>query len=120
MAKALIVSNDDSVRYLYEVAIAFQKIEVQAARTISEAVKKILIKFPDLLILDLETINLDDISALKEVKKKRKTLPLIIMTELPILEAKKQACVLGACKVLAKKDATIGNLIKTTRQAIKK
>lgn len=120
MAKALIVSSDDNSRYLYKVAIAFQKIEVEAVKTIKEAVKKMLTNLPDLLVLDLETIDLADMSAFSEIKKKKKTLPMIIMTDLSPKEAQKQACVLGACHVLAEKEATLGNLIRSARKTVKK
>jgi len=120
MAKALIVSNDDAARYLYKMAINFQKMEVAVARSIKEAVGKIMKSLPDLVILDLETVDLDELPLFKELKKKGQKLPVIIMTDLSAAEAKKKACVLGACRVLAKSEATLGNLIKTTRQTVKK
>ena len=118
MAKALIVSSDDDSRYLYEVAIKYQKIEVKVASTIKEAVRKILTGLPDLVILDMETIDFDELSALKEVKQKLKKLPIIVMTDLAEAEAKRKACVAGVCKILTKKQATVGNLIKTVRKSI--
>jgi two-component system, NtrC family, nitrogen regulation response regulator GlnG len=120
MAKALIVSGDDNARYLYEMAVTFQKIEVESVKTIKEAAAKILKSLPDLVIIDLQTNSLEDLASLNDVKKRLKNLPVIIMTELSSVEAKKQACVLGACHVLAEKEATLGNLIKKTRQTIKK
>lgn len=114
------VSGDDGSRYLYKMAIEFQKIEVQVAKDIKEAIKKITGFLPDLVILDLETIDLDKITELKALKRSKKSYPLIIMTDLKKNEAKKQACVLGACHILAQKDATLGNLIKKTRETIKK
>ena len=120
MAKALIVTDDEAARYLYEMAITFQKIEVAAVRTIRDAVAKIERSFPDLVILDLETVDLDEMPLFKQLKTKGKKLPVIIMTDLSAAEAKKQACVLGACRILAKSEATLGNLIKTTRQTVKK
>jgi DNA-binding NtrC family response regulator len=120
LAKALIVSGDDNARYLYEMAVSFQKIEVESVRTIKEAIKKMLSSLPDLVIIDLETNKLEELSAFNDVQKKFKSLPIIIMTELSSVEAKKQSCVLGACHVLAEKEATLGNLIKKTRQTIKK
>jgi DNA-binding NtrC family response regulator len=118
LAKALIVSSDDNSRYLYRVAIAFQKIEVEAVKNVKEATAKILTNFPDLLILDLETVDLNDMSFLSEVKKKKKKLPMIIMTDMSPKEAKKEACVLGACHVLAEKEATLGNLIRSARKTV--
>ena len=120
MAKALIVSGDDNSRYLYEMAVTFQKIEVESVRTIKEAAVRILKSLPDLVIIDLQTNTFEDLVGLNEVKNKIKKLPVIIMTELSSVEAKKQACVLGACHVLAAKEATLGNLIKKTRQTIRK
>ena len=120
MAKALIVSGDEAERYLYKMAIEFQKIEVLLAKDIKEAIKKILVSVPDLVILDLKTIDFDKIAELKVIKKSHRSLPVIIMTELKKDEAKKQACVLGACQILAQKEATLGNLIKKTRETVRK
>jgi DNA-binding NtrC family response regulator len=120
LAKALIVSGDTNVRYLYETAIRFQKMEATTVKTIKEAISTIISKLPDLVIIDLETIDLAEISLFKEITKRKKRLPIIIMTDLSVEEAKKQACVMGACEVLAKKQATLGNLIKTARQRVKK
>lgn len=118
MAKALIVSADDGARYLYRVAIAFQKIEVETVKTIKEATARILANFPDLVVLDYETLDLTDMSFLAEIKKKKKSLPMIIMTDLSPKEVKKEACVLGACQVLAEKEATLGNLIRSARKTV--
>ena len=120
MAKALIVSTDNDARYLYQVAIAFQKIEVETVNNLKEAKAKILASLPDLLVLDYETIDISDLSFLTDIKKKIKTLPMIIMTDLSPKEIKKEACVLGVCQILAKKDATVGKLIQTVRKTVKK
>ena len=118
MAKALIISADDDTRHLYEIAIIFQQIKVETVQTVKEAAGRILADDFDLVILDLETVALTSLTGFNEVKKK-KPLPMIIMTNLTEDEAKKQACVLGVCHVLAQKKATVGNLIRKTREVIK-
>ena len=120
MAKALVISGDENTLYLYKIAIQYQKFVVETAANISQAAKRLSKIAPDLIVLDLKTINFEDLAQFDSVKKKVKKMPIIIMTELSAAEAKRQACVFEACQILAKNEATIGNLIKKTRQMVKK
>lgn len=119
MAKALIISSDEGTRYLYQVAIGYQKIKVEVADTIAEGVQNITKKKPDIVILDIMVSDIKDINTLQELKGKVKTMPLIIMTDMKNSTLKKEASIFGACKTLVKNESSLGELIKTVRRAVK-
>lgn len=118
MAKALIISDDDGARYLYEVAIAYQKIDVETADSLAEGIEKVTDFKPDIVILDVRTKDLDHINIVKEIKDKAGSLPLIIMTDMKDQSREKSASVLGACQFMAR-GSSLKDLIKTVREAVK-
>lgn len=120
MAKVLIISGDEGTRYLYEVAISYQKIDVLATNTITDGIKKITVQKPDLVILDIMTPDMKDINILHELKGKASSLPLIIMTDMQEKDKNKEASILGACQYLVKGEHSLGDLIKTVRKAVEK
>lgn len=120
MAKVLIISGDEGTKYLYEVAISYQKIEVLTAGTIEDGVKKVVASNPDLIILDIMTPDMQDTNILQELKGKADSLPLIIMTDMQDKDRNKEASILGACQFLVKGEHSLGDLIKTVRKVVKK
>lgn len=120
MAKALIISSDEGTRYLYEVAIAYQKIDILVAQTVAEGIKKITRVKPDIVILDIMVPDIKDVNALRELKGKVSTMPLIIVTDMKNASERKEASILGAVKTMVKSESSLGDLIKTVRNVVKK
>jgi DNA-binding response OmpR family regulator len=120
MAKALIISSDEGTRYLYEVAIAYQKISVIVADTIAKGVKNITKDRPDIVILDIMVPDIKDISLLRALKCEVGACPLVIMTDLKNSSEKNEATILGAVKTMVKGKSSLGELIKTVRKAVDK
>lgn len=119
MPKALIVSSDEGTRYLYQVAISYQKIEVLTAATIKEAVGKIEKKQPDIIILDVQVSDFSDIGLLRDLKDKAGAMPLVIMADMKTASDNKEASILGAVKYMVKGKDSLGDLIKTVRRVVK-
>lgn len=120
MPKALIVSGDESTRYLYQVAIAYQKIEVSVAKSVKEAITEITKNKFDIVILDLETNDIDQVEELKSVSKNVESMPVIIITDMENSTIEKEASVLGACKFMVKGENSVGELIKNVRKVVSK
>lgn len=118
MARALIISDDLGIRYLYEVAITYQKIAVDTADSITRALKTIESKKPDIVILDISTPDFKDVDLLKEIKLKAEDLPLIILTDMKNPNREEAASILGACHYLVRGESSLGDLIKTVRKAV--
>lgn len=119
MARVLIISNDEGSRYLYQVAISYQKISVDVANTISSGIKNITKSKPDMVILDISVPDIKDLSLLQELKTKTGQMPLVILTDMKNSDQNKEAGILGACKFMIKGQNSLGELIKTVRGAIK-
>lgn len=120
MVKALIISSDEGARYLYQVAIAYQRIETEIASTIADGLKKIAQDDVDIVILDIMAPDIKDVNTITELKTRLKSLPLIIMTDMREASQKQEASIFGACQTLIKGEHSLGDLIKTVRKVVKK
>lgn len=120
MAKALIISGDEGTRYLYQVAISYQDIEVDVAKNITEGIQKVKRFGPDLVVLDIMVPDIADVAKLKELKGQVSSMPVIILTDMKNSTEKKEASILGAAKTLVKSESSLGDIIKTVRKAVKK
>lgn len=119
MARALIISNDEGTRYLYEIAIAYQKINVDTASDIASGVVKIEKKKPDIVILDIMVPDIKNVDTIRQLKSKIDSMPLVIMTDMKNSSKRKEASILGAVKTMVKSESSLGDLIKTVRKAVK-
>jgi DNA-binding NtrC family response regulator len=120
VGKALIISSDEGTRYLYEVAISYQKISVLVADTIADGIKMITKDRPDIIILDIMVPDIRDVGALKALKGEVGSCPLVVMTDLKNSSRKNEATILGAVKTMVKSQSSLGELIKTVRTAVDK
>lgn len=120
MPKALIISSDEGTRYLYQVAVSYQKIAVAVADSISDGVKTIEKDQPDIIILDIMVSDFNDVGLLRDLKSKLGSMPLVIMADIKNTSSKKEASILGAVKYMVKGENSLGDLIKTVRRAVKK
>jgi DNA-binding response OmpR family regulator len=120
MGKALIISSDEGTRYLYELAISYQKISVFVADTIAAGVKMVSKERPDIIILDIMVPDIRDVGALQALKGEVGSCPLVIMTDLKNSNRKNEATILGAVKTMVKSQSSLGELIKTVRKAVDK
>lgn len=122
MAKVLVIESDEGTRYLYKVAIAFQKIEVTTAKTAEEGLKKITKEHPDLVVLDIMTPDVTTFDLLGELQKQAKdhVLPVIILSDFKDPSLAKKASLLGAYDYLVKSEHSIGEIIGRVREVVDK
>ncbi|KKQ95156.1 MAG: Two-component hybrid sensor and regulator [candidate division CPR2 bacterium GW2011_GWC1_39_9] len=118
MAKVLLVESDEGTRYLYKVAIAFQKIEVQEAENLDQAIELLKRDSYDLVLLDIMTADFDNLNIFDELKKAKDGIPVVIVSDLKNSSAMKHASILGACDYLVKSENTIGDIIKRVRSIV--
>jgi len=112
MAKVLLVESDDKV------AIAFQKIEVQEAENLDQAIELLKRDSYDLVLLDIMTADFDNLNIFDELKKAKDGIPVVIVSDLKNSSAMKHASILGACDYLVKSENTIGDIIKRVRSIV--
>lgn len=80
MKKILVVDDEESIRLLYREELTQAGYQVEVAANGLEAFEKIERNPPDLITLDLKMEGLDGISFLRQLREKRRTLPVIICT----------------------------------------
>ncbi|HBG82061.1 TPA: hypothetical protein DDW69_04505 [candidate division CPR2 bacterium] len=118
MPKILIVESDEGTRYLYKVAVSFQKIEVEEAESLEEAIAILKNHKFDLVLLDIMTSDFDDLNIFEELKKAKDGIPVVIVSDLKNSSAMKHASILGACDYLVKSENSVGEIIKKVRSIV--
>lgn len=81
----------------------FANIQVtQTARSGREAIEKVRIERPDIIITDIRMPGINGLEAVKEIKKLHNSIKFIIMSVYEYFEFAQQAVELGACEYLTK------------------
>lgn len=122
MPRVLIIESDEGARYLYDIALRFQNLEVQTAATMHEALPLIANFKPDLLLFDQMVPDFDSVNLLKVLKKDvPDNLPIIIATNLSDETHKEneEVKILDAFEYLVSGKHTVGDVIRTSRRAVK-
>ncbi len=78
MKKILVVDDEESVRFLYQEEFKDEGYITDSAESIREALKKIEIFSPDLIILDIKMPEEDGLEGLKKIKNLYKDIPVIL------------------------------------------
>ncbi|MGV1099936.1 response regulator [Thiovibrio sp. JS02] len=78
MKKILLVDDEDSIHLLYREELEEEGYEVHSALSGEEALGKLKIIAPDLVILDINMPGLNGIDVLRQLKEKNPTLPVIL------------------------------------------
>ncbi|MDH4320357.1 MAG: response regulator [Desulfobulbaceae bacterium] len=78
MKKILLVDDEDSIHLLYREELEEEGYEVHSALSGEEALEKLKIIHPDLVILDINMPGMNGIDALRRIKEDRPNLPVIL------------------------------------------
>jgi len=78
MKKILLVDDEDSIHLLYREELEEEGYEVHSALSGEEALDKLKIITPDLVILDINMPGINGIDTLRQIKEKNPTLPVIL------------------------------------------
>lgn len=122
MPKVLIIESDEGARYLYDIALSFQNLEVQTAQTMHQGLNRIADFKPDLLLCDQMVPDFDSVNLLTKLEKLvPDNMPVIIATNLndEIHKESEAVKVLNAFEYLVAGKHTVGDVIRTSRKAIK-
>ena len=98
MAKILIVDDSRNIRKLVSVVLKSEKHSIIEAGNGVEALKKVRLETPDLVILDIIIPGKDGIMVCREIKAdpETKRIPIIILTSDSASETRKNAISAGA------------------------
>ena len=80
MTTILLVEDDKNQRLLYEQELSLEGYEVVAASNGREALEKVQVQLPDIVIMDINMPKMDGIEAIGKILSKNKEIPVIINT----------------------------------------
>ncbi|MFZ5776190.1 MAG: response regulator [Thermodesulfobacteriota bacterium] len=78
MKKILLVDDEDSIHLLYREELEEEGYEVHSALSGEEALGKLKLISPDLIILDINMPGMNGIDTLRQIKEKNPSLPVIL------------------------------------------
>src|SRR5512135_2743298 len=80
MKKILLVEDEESLRLLYEEELKAEGYEVLSARNGREAIERLEVTQPDLILLDIVMPVMDGMEALGRILRKERKIPIILNT----------------------------------------
>ena len=80
MNKILFVDDEEGIQLLYREELEEDGYEVHSARTGEDALQKLQIVSPDLIILDIKMPGMSGIEVLRQIKEKNPKMPVILNT----------------------------------------
>ena len=80
MTTILLVEDDKNQRLLYEQELSLEGYEVVTASNGREALEKVQVQLPDIVIMDINMPKMDGIEAIGKILSKNKEIPVIINT----------------------------------------
>lgn len=80
MKKILLVDDEDSIHLLYREELEEEGYAVQSALSGEEALEKLSIVNPDLIVLDINMPGMNGIEALRQIKEITPGIPVILCT----------------------------------------
>ncbi|MBI5798915.1 MAG: response regulator [Candidatus Yonathbacteria bacterium] len=111
--KVIIVEDDEHISKVYEIKLAKEGFETSLARDGEEAVAKITMERPSLILLDLMIPKKDGFGVLEDIKKVPELagIPVIVLSNLGQKADQDRALALGANEYLVKVDYPIQEIV---------
>ncbi|MFZ2303846.1 MAG: response regulator [Minisyncoccia bacterium] len=115
--KVMIVEDDEHISKVYEIKLAKEGFATSLAVDGEEAVKKITIEKPDLILLDLMIPKKDGFGVLEDIKKipELAGIPVIVLSNLGQHTDQDRALALGANEYLVKVDYPIQEVVNRVK-----
>lgn len=120
--RVLIIESDEGTRYLYDIALRFQSLEVKTSETMNGGLALIKEYKPALILLDRMVPDFESEKLASEIKSASlKSTPAIVVTNLRDEAHKDEEVlkVLDAFEHLVSGKDTVGDVIRTSRKAVK-
>ena len=121
MPKVLIIESDEGARYLYDIALQFQRLEVKTVATMKEGLDIICDFRPELLLLDQMVPDFDSVNLLACLETEvPDNMPIIIATNLSDESHKEneEIKILNAFEYLVAGKHSVGDVIRSSRKAV--
>ncbi|MFQ5797203.1 MAG: sigma-54-dependent transcriptional regulator [Bacteroidota bacterium] len=119
----LIVDDDDRILYAFNSMFSRQGFRTVEARDGVEALEKVAGEHPSVVIMDITMPKLDGLTALRKIKARNRSIPVIIITGFGTMDTAIKATQLGAFEYITKpidvdriRDITLRALASTSER----
>ena len=122
MAKKIFIIEDEAaLLYALEAKLRLEGFEVETAGDGEEALKKLKIYKPDLIVLDIILPKIDGWEVLQMIRADVKlvNVPVVIVTNLTDKHSREKGIELGVDNYLVKSDYDLSELVSRIRSALK-
>jgi len=118
----LITEDDVMLRDMYKMRLEAEGFKVDTANNGLEALKKIKVSRPSIVLMDIMMPVMDGLTALKKMKSdsEMKDIPVIIMTVLIQEEKRKEGIELGASDYLIKSETMPQDVVSKIKEIMGK
>ena len=111
--QVLLVEDNDFIRKMYVLKLAkADEFEVVEAVDGVEALEKIADKLPDLILLDIMMPKMSGLEVLEELKRRKVTVPVIILSNVMSAETREMAGKFGVVDYIIKSDLTPSQVLE--------
>lgn len=117
----LLVEDDSFVSDIYQTKLGSEGFEIMVAENGLEAIKRLKVKIPDLILLDIVMPYMDGMETLKKIKSEDswKKIPVILLTNLSEKEKIEEALSIGANDYMVKSHFTPSEVISKINSILK-
>ena len=122
MARIMIVEDDTVIANLFKSAFTKEGYEVELALDGLEALEKIKLFNPTIILSDIMMPRMDGIELIKHLKAKKNTkkIPVVVMSNLAKEESVSEALKVGAVKHIVKQDYGPHEVVNIVKEVIAK
>ncbi len=118
MSKILIVEDDEAIRDAYQETFTDAQFTVETAVDGAQAMQKIQLFLPDIILLDLMTPNVDGFEVLDTLKANEQTKQIKVIIFTNVFVNRDELLEHGALAVWLKTDYTPGQLVTRVRKVL--
>ncbi len=117
----LLVEDDSFVSDIYQTKLGSEGFEIMVAENGLEAIKRLKVKIPDLILLDIVMPYMDGMETLEKIKSENswKNIPVILLTNLSEKEKIEEALNIGANDYMVKSHFTPSEVISKINSILK-
>jgi CheY-like chemotaxis protein len=121
MAKVLIVEDDPLISRMYQKIFTFEQFEVEVAANGEEALDKVTLFKPDLVLLDVMMPKMNGLQVLEKLKELdlTKAIPVVMLTNLAGQQDAETALAKGAVKYIIKSEYEPKQVVEMVKDVLK-
>jgi len=120
MPKVLIVEDDPLISRMYQKIFTFEQFEVEVAANGEEALEKVVVFKPELVLLDVMMPKMNGLQVLEKLKEndQTKAIPVVMLTNLAGQQDAETALAKGAVKYIIKSEYEPRQVVEMVKEVL--